>query len=204
MSTVKESKKIGLFGGTFDPIHHAHIQLAIQAQEQCDLDEVWILIDKNPRSKSTSTSYLHRLAMAKIASEKHSQLKVDQLSMQREGRTHDINSLRELQVSFPNYRFSLILGLDAVLHLTSWNNVEEFCNRVEFVVAVRPGSSLRKLGRLKNSLNDSGINFNYRILDYPPHDVSSSKIRLSLQKTRISEYIDNTVLDYIKNNDLYL
>jgi len=202
-SIVNSNKKIGLFGGAFDPIHAAHVQLAVSAKDTLDLDEVWLLIDKEPRDKNTAASYRDRIHMAELATQAYPFIIVDKLSVQIEGKTHDHTTLIDLKDRFPFYTFSMIFGIDILLNFHKWEAPEVFCNNVDFAIAGRPPYTEFDVNLIKRNLGPLAEKFRYRLIDFQESSTSSTLVRSQLLAKKYSADIHPEVHDYILKEQLY-
>ncbi len=191
-------KKIGLFGGTFDPVHNTHIAIAEAAHRQLGLDEVWFLADKHPRYKPNATDYDHRLNMLRLATLHNKSLIADVLPVQKNGATHGINTFRKLQNDYPGSSFVIITGLDSILHLPNWDDYKEFIASVDFAVVKRPSQSLDDFNQMIEELTQKSLKLNYRFIDIEPSEISSTSIR-SNKKSDVHPHVAN----YIAKNKLY-
>lgn len=200
----KAIKNIGLFGGSFDPVHDEHIKLAVAAKHQLNLDEVWILIDKSPRLKNTKTSYEKRLEMVKIAASEHDFLKTSELDMQKAGRTHDHGTLVELVQTFSSYKFTLIAGSDTIVSFGKWEKPEVFCRFVDFAIIMRPSWEIQQIEKMLSEIGFVAPAFRYRIINYPKSTVSSTRIRSALANNENPAGLHPAVARYIEANNLYI
>lgn len=196
-------KKVGLFGGTFDPVHTGHIQLAAAAKQAMSLDEIWLLIEKKPRGKQPIANYKRRLAMAKLAFRKLPYVLVDRLDVQREGATHDHTTMLNLVELFPKAAFTLIMGTDVIIRFPYWEAPEVFCENAHFALMRRePYMDFDDVG-LKNRLGPAGNNFRYTLINIEPIANSSGDIRRQLLAGERPGGLDSTVAEYITAHKLY-
>lgn len=139
--------KIGLFGGTFDPIHLGHLIVAEQAREAADLDEVWFIPAASPPHKvgSKITEANHRANMVEQAVADHPSFRLSRIELTRSGPSYTVDTVRYLRQSHPEHDFFLIVGGDMVKDLPSWYKIEEILQNVGVVGCVRPGTSLAEL-----------------------------------------------------------
>lgn len=197
------AKKIGLYGGTFDPVHSAHIKIALSAIAQLRLDEVWLLIEEEPRFKIVKTSFNHRLQMLKLATADYPKLVVDNQIIKKLGKTHDIQSLISIAGHLPSTDFTLITGIDTLQHLDLWQDYKEFLNLANFAIAPRVPLSPKVIDDLVLRLGDQAQNFNFTFLEMPIIKASSGKIRSDIKLKATSNNLPEDVLKYIKNQHLY-
>jgi len=194
---AKKIKRIGILGGTFDPIHQAHIELAKKAKHQLKLDSVLLIPAYiSPfKQKTKPTSSKHRLRMAQLASLKFKWLKVSDLEVKRKRVSYTITTLRSLRRSLgENAEFYLLLGADTFKHFKRWKDYEKVANLSTISVAARQGCNRTKWPKI------SCISINMNKLQ-----VSSTKLRELLnQKKQVQKWISREVLKYIHKNELYL
>ena len=191
-----KKRRIGLFGGTFDPIHNLHIEVVEACINQQNLDEAWFMLDKIPRHKQPLASYADRLAMLEIALKDKKGL----IWQQKTDGMHELLTLISLQQQNPNSEFYIITGLDVILNIEQWANYRDFFGFCGFVVIRRPGSDLSQFEELKNRL--LGFGFKYEIIDFSPSIVSSSSIRSSKDFYKNSD-LPKDVAKYIVDKKLY-
>lgn len=127
------TRRIGIYSGTFDPIHNGHITFALAALETGGLDEVVFLPEARPRAKSTVTDIRHRTAMATNALAKYDRLSVTTLQSAQFTIT---DTLPELQRLFPDAELSFLIGSDIVGGLSQWNNLEQLAG-MQFIIGMR-------------------------------------------------------------------
>lgn len=192
------SKKIGLFGGAFDPVHNMHIAIAESTLTQLGLDEIWFLADKHPRRKQNTTVYKHRLNMLKLATSHNKNLISDVLPVQKNGATHGIDTFRKLRNDHPEYSFVIISGLDSILYLEQWENHDKFINMATFAVVKRPSQDMKDFNQMLGRLSQKSLRLNHTFVDIKPSDTSSSCIRAN-KKSDVHPH----VAKYIADNNLY-
>ena len=193
--------RIGILGGSFDPIHLAHIEAARIARKTLDLDFVYLVPAGNPYHRDeVLASIEQRLAMCERAAQGHDWLKVSKVDTDRIGNTYTIDTIRELAQEFTlNYphdsaEWFLILGADAYQDFPQWKQPEEIAKSVSMVVVSRPGESSQELDHVP-----------CRFIDVPGWEISSTQVRLSAGNNEsISELVAPSVNEYIKTNKLYI
>lgn len=211
-------EKVGLLGGTFDPIHSGHIQLALTARAEGQLDRVVLIPAGDPPHKESTdiTPYHHRLEMVRIAIRDHGELSCSDMESGISSPSYTIDTIRRLQRSaIPSSRYFFIIGIDAFLDIRSWKSYRELLSRVNLLVASRQGYSDPQLSdELRSSLGYTRDGTLWRgaaglqdvlFLKSPIDQVSSSEIRLRLA-SGVSEApgaIDGKVLSYIAEHRLY-
>jgi nicotinate-nucleotide adenylyltransferase len=147
----KKLLRLGLFGGTFNPIHYGHLRSAEEVAEALNLGQVWFIPAAFPPHKAPAdvTSFEVRLTMTRLAVGRHPRLTVSDLEGRRPGRSYSIDTLRHLRKEFgPEAELYFILGLDAILEIASWKDYRELFALSHFVVLDRPGYDRDQLGVL--------------------------------------------------------
>lgn len=136
----KPGRLIGVFGGTFDPVHLGHLRTGLELLERLALDEVrFILSSRPPHRPAPSTPVAVRLAMLEAAVEIEPRFVVDRREVERDGPSYTIETLESLARDFPEARLCLLLGMDAFLGLPRWHRWRELFDLAHIVVAHRPG-----------------------------------------------------------------
>jgi len=136
-------RRIGLLGGTFDPVHNAHVALAESAQTALGLDSVLWLPAGQPWQKSRAiTPAEHRAAMVELAIVGQSTWRVDRREMERAGPSYTLDTVRELNAEHSGTQWHLIVGQDQYAGLHTWLGWQELLSLVQLAVANRPGASL--------------------------------------------------------------
>ncbi|CAM3580337.1 nicotinate (nicotinamide) nucleotide adenylyltransferase [Erysipelothrix urinaevulpis] len=129
--------KVVLFGGSFDPIHDGHLNMALLALTQRKADEVWFIPNQVSPFKQQKTSFKDRLKMVELMIENHPQLKVFDLEGQSLGPSYTIDTIKQLQTLYPTIQFEFLIGDDQVLNLSKWKDYDELMKRVQFIVYSR-------------------------------------------------------------------
>ncbi len=193
--------KIGLLGGSFDPVHLAHIALAQIAADTLELDQVQLIPAANPWQRpALAASPAHRQAMLDIATRNFPFMQVNPLELHRGGKTYTIDTLRELPAG-PEYHW--ILGADQLGNFCSWHHWQDIACLARLAVARRPGSTLSVPQALADWLATQQRPLEY--LPVEPMDISSTLIRERLaQGLPTQGLLDVAVMQYIQENRLYL
>src|SRR5437879_932636 len=134
--------RIGIFGGTFDPIHYGHLIVAEQAREQAALDQVWFVLAARPPHKSDRqiTPFDRRAEMLTLALAGHEdKFRVETIERDRPGLSYTADTLVALAESHPNNDWFLILGADSVKDLPTWHDPQRILARATILAAARPG-----------------------------------------------------------------
>lgn len=193
-------KRIGLLGGSFDPVHLTHIALAEAAYHALSLDSVHMLPAGSPWQRGAlSASNAHRLAMLKIASSPFPWITINSSELERDGPTYTIDTLRLLE---PGPEYYWILGSDQLQNFCSWHRWADIARRVCLAVALRPGSSLTAPQPLQELLSRMGRPL--ISLPLPPNTLSATDIRQRLFEGKPTDgLLDVAVAQYIQQNGLY-
>lgn len=197
------SKKIGIYGGTFDPIHFGHINLALEAQEKAGLDEVWwipVYVSPFKEKVPPRAYFVARLEMCALALEKIASFKVLEIEAKNPTLSYTIDTIELLQKENPNDKFYLIMGDEQAATFHLWKEVEKIVDRVELIVGRRKGARPFDLKGSKGVLEALARgSIETRILE-----ISSTEVRERIQKKLyISHLVPSKVVDYISKNLLY-
>jgi nicotinate-nucleotide adenylyltransferase len=192
-------RKIGLLGGTFDPIHNGHLIAAQAAQEAAKLDEIWFIPTLLPPHKpQPGADSNHRRHMLELAIEGNPAFRVENIELQREGTSYTIDTVIGLQQQYPEIMFYWIVGSDMVKDLPNWRKVEELAELISFIGLERPDQPG------DDSVLPSFIRRRLLRAAMPPIGVSSSDIRRRLKEGRPIRYmLPESVLDFIRKEGLY-
>lgn len=207
--------KLGILGGTFNPIHLAHLRLAEAAREALGLERVLFVPAAQPPLKHAGVAPAEdRLEMTRLATAGHPAFEVLDLELRRAGPSYTVDTIRELGAEFPGTRFWFIMGSDAVRELGHWHQTERLFELVNLAVASRPGSEapleellpehFRPLFRRTPAglAHESGTEL--RSIPFAPLEISASEIRrrCALGES-IREWVPEAVVEYIERRKLY-
>lgn len=197
--------RIGLFGGTFDPIHNGHLHIARSFADELDLESVILLPAGDPYHKTTPrTAAHHRLAMAEIAAQADSRLAVSDCDIIRQGATYTHDTVQIFRQHFPAAELWLLIGMDSLLQLHTWHRWQNLVRQCRIAAAPRPGSSLAQApAPLQSWLAEALPQGRLHILRAEPLPISSSQIRQQLATGHTSPDISPEVLSYIQQHQLY-
>lgn len=199
MAKKDSKKRIGIFAGTFDPVHTGHVTFALQAIENAKLDSVVFVPERKPRGKTGVEHFGHRVAMIRQAIKPHSKLGILELV---EARFDTKRTLPHLKAAFPDAQLALLIGSDILLGMRSWPMLEQLCNEVELVVGVRQGESSHAM-ELQVATWPHQPKKLYAFNSYAPA-VSSSKVRTSLRDGQTTHGVLASVRKYSGKNWLYV
>jgi nicotinate-nucleotide adenylyltransferase len=134
--------RIGVMGGTFDPIHNGHLVAASEVAQHFHLDEVVFVPTGQPYQKQNATPGEHRYLMTIIATASNPMFTVSRVDIDRGGPTYTIDTLRDLRAERPDAELFFITGADAVEQILDWKNIDELWSLAHFVAVSRPGHTL--------------------------------------------------------------
>jgi nicotinate-nucleotide adenylyltransferase len=196
----RSGQRIGLLGGSFDPVHRAHIKLAKTALKHLELDEVQLLPAKQPWQKPPlSASAQQRLAMLELAVNNESGLRVNAMELDRPGKTYTLDTLNALPT---NHHYFWLLGADQLLNFPTWHGWQAIAERVTLAVAQRPGAGIDIPESLQEQI-DAG-RAHVVTLPFEPLAISSSQLRAALKSHQpLHDWLDPAVLAYIRKHRLY-
>jgi nicotinate-nucleotide adenylyltransferase len=202
------TRRIGLFGGTFDPPHVGHLALAEWARESLRLDHVLFVPAGQPPHKGRArlSSVAHRLAMTRLAVRDNRAFTVSPLEALRDGPSFTVDTVRALRRREPRARIFLLMGADSLEEFPTWRDPEAILAFATLAVALRPGASTAAGRRVRRGAADLRFPGPARIewLGNPVLDVSSSAIRTRLRAGRSARYlIPEAVARYIARHRLY-
>ena len=137
---------IGVFGGTFDPVHYGHIKPALSVKQALDLTQLRFIPNRVPPHREVPwLSIEQRLCLLKIAADEFPDIIIDERELNREGPSYMVDTLRSLQQDFPDESLCLIIGMDAFLGITSWHQWRTLFDLCQLVVTTRPGFDIEAI-----------------------------------------------------------
>lgn len=190
--------KIGLYFGTFNPIHVGHLIIANHMAEHSDLDQIWMVVTPhNPlKKKNTLLGDYHRLQMVHLATEDFPKIKPSDIEFKLSQPNYTVNTLVHLQEKYPNYDFSLIMGEDNLKSLHKWKNFEAILKHHDIYVYPRISSEEENL-EFKNHPK-------IHVIDAPVVEISSTFIRENIKKEKnVQPLLPAKVWEYIDHNNFY-
>lgn len=199
--------RVGVFGGTFDPIHYGHLLLAETCREQCDLDQVWLLPANVPPHKQQHrlTPVQHRLAMLQLAVAGHEAFVVSELEIQRGGVSYTVDTLSAILQQEPAAELYLLMGADSLNELPTWHRAARICELAVPIVVRRRGEPEPDFGVLSDLVSDARLGeIRQQEVQMPLFEYSSTEIRQLATAGRSIRYrTTRAVEQYIKSNGLY-
>ena len=197
--------KVGIMGGTFDPIHTGHLVTAEAVRDKLNLDEVLFIPSARPPHKLGKhiTSPEHRLAMTVLATCFHQKFRVSTIEIMRNGPSYAVDTIDSLKKEYENgTEFYFILGADAALELSTWHNAQELIEKCNFIAATREGTDI-DIKAIEAQFPESAKGHILRV-DTPKIEISSTDIRNKLKTGRSIKYlVPDTVEAYIRKERLY-
>lgn len=195
--------KIGIYGGSFNPVHNGHIHLALTAAEELELDMVYLVPSgiSPHRSSAEYASGDDRLEMLRLASEPYKKLGVCDFEIRREGKSYTICTVEEFRRRFPDDELFLLVGSDMLMCFDSWNRFEDILREVTLVVVSRKDGDADALRQKADELRKFG---KILVSGSHPVEISSTEIRKNFSKNeKFSCYLDKNVVQYIRSKNLY-
>ncbi|RZJ72414.1 nicotinate (nicotinamide) nucleotide adenylyltransferase [Flavobacterium sp.] len=190
--------KVGLYFGTFNPIHVGHLIIANHVAEFTSLDQVWMVVTPhNPlKKKSTLLDDYTRLELVRLATEDYPKLEPTDIEFKLPQPNYTVNTLAHLEEKFPAYEFSLIMGQDNIESIHKWKNFEVILERYDILVYPRISSS----DPISEVTNHARVSY----IDAPIVEISSTFIREAIQNKKSPKaLLPDKVWDYIDHNNLY-
>ncbi|HVV25608.1 MAG TPA: nicotinate (nicotinamide) nucleotide adenylyltransferase [Candidatus Saccharimonadales bacterium] len=192
-------KRIGIYAGTFDPVHAGHIGLALQALEQAGLDAVYFLPERRPRHKSGVEHFGHRVAMLKKAVQPHPKFEVLELD---DVSFSVVRTLPKLQAKFRRSQLVFLFGSDAISDLPSWPQAERLLSQAELVVGCRWQDDSADIQALIGSWPI--VPRAHTVINSYAPDISSGKVRGALRRRQPIRGLLKSVEQYSNQNWLYI
>ena len=210
---------IGIYGGTFNPIHFGHLRTAEEVCQRFMMKEIIFVPSAHPPHKDVQdiVDPMHRLKMTNLAVTGNPRFSVSELETQRPGKSYSIDTVREFKRLSPDDHFAFILGLDAFLEIVTWHRYEDIFNECDFIVTTRPGAprvscalaipeALRAGFRKKKSgrefVNAAGKQVIFT--NVTELDISATAIRALVREGSSVRYLmPRRVMEYIVEHGLY-
>ncbi len=196
--------RIGIMGGTFDPVHSGHIKMGIDAHDEFGLSKVLYIPTGRPphKDKSDIADNEHRMAMLELALTQP-YMQPSRIEVDRKGTTYAVDTLNLLRKIYKDHVFYYIIGSDTLFNLHTWKDISEVLTMTHFIVFFREGDDLNKVEKLIDFFNASGI-MRFFLARESGLDISSTDIRLRLLNgSDLSGLLPQKVIEYIKENNLY-
>ena len=218
-----ELKRIGILGGTFDPIHNGHLGLARETMQIFDLQKVlFIPVNQSPHKLHyRASSSKHRVAMLELALEQETAFPIELMEIAKGGVSYTIDTLSQLKEQHPDWELCLILGADAFMMIDTWKSYAEIFKICDLLVGTRPNTKLELPDKLSRTLKLSKIPLQknngppqatfmlatgktIHLYQIAPQDISSREIRSRVQAEKeIKNMLPHAIDQYIMKNQLY-
>lgn len=196
--------RLGLLGGTFNPIHYGHIFISEYIRDIYNLDKI-IFIPSGipPHKKSNISSSTHRMNMVKLAIQSNKNFEVSSIEVDRMGKSYTVDTLKMIKESYPDDEIYFIIGGDTVFELTTWKDFNTVAKLTRFILCGRPGYNedaiLNKIDYLKDTFG-----FTIEYINVPLIEISSTVIRKNIKDKKSIKYmVTEKVEQYIYDNNLY-
>ncbi|MDD5659790.1 MAG: nicotinate-nucleotide adenylyltransferase [Actinomycetota bacterium] len=206
---MKKDLKIGIMGGTFNPVHHGHLVTAGEALNQFRLDKVIFVPSGDPPHKNSREEIIseHRYLMTVIATSSNKNFFISRIEIDRKGKSYTIDTIKELKKIYgQSANLYFITGADAILEILSWKKTHEIIQLCSFIAATRPGYDISKIQELKKKLFKKAKNDIEKIfvMEVPALAISSTDIRKRVKEKRPIDYlVPEGVSNYILKHGLY-
>jgi len=192
---TSKRRRIGVMGGTFDPIHHGHLVAASEVAAALSLDEVVFVPTGQPWHKKAVSSAEHRYLMTVIATAANPQFTVSRIDIDRPGVTYTVDTLRDLSSLMPDADLFFISGADAIAQILAWKEIDEIWPLAEFIAVSRPGHNLELPEAPEGNIS---------VLEVPALSISSTNIRQRAGDGKPIWYlVPDGVVQYIAKHKLY-
>lgn len=213
----QQKRRVGLYGGTFNPIHNAHLQLAAFALEEAHLERIFFLPAALPPHKQEQkiTALAHRFAMIELACRDWEKLSCSAVEGELPFPSYTVDTLRHLQGFYSvETELFFLMGSDALLDIINWKSYKEILSRVSLLMCTRSGDDPEQLREMLEQLKYEEVDQIWRsqengkdivFLQGQPDGISSTEIRNLLQenKSSVKHYLPPGVYSYIREHDLY-
>jgi len=188
-----KERKIGIFGGSFNPIHIAHINLIKAILSKNIIDELWIMPCKKHAFSKSLASSKDRINMINLAINSINNAKICKIELKLKGKSYMINTIKKLK-SLYNYKFYLIVGSDITHEITKWHNYKGLFKETEFIIFKRPGYSIKKVKNMKI----------YYIVKKHVGSISSTQIRENIKQGKsLKNLLPSNIQEHINKKGLY-
>jgi len=188
--------KVGLYFGSFNPIHHGHLIIANYVLQNTDLDQVWFVVSpQNPFKQSASLlNAYHRLALVQMSVDPEPKLKASDVEFRLPQPSYTSVTLAYLQEKYPAHQFAIIMGSDSFENLSKWKNHEYILQHCPIYVYRRPG----------HEVNNSFTQASVTIMDAPLLQISATHIRNNIKQGKSIRYlVPDKVVEEIERNGYY-
>lgn len=198
--------KVGIMGGTFDPIHNGHLMLGEYAYRQYSLDQIWFMPNGNPPHKSSETiesQTKNRVEMVKRAIADKEYFVLQPYEVDNEGVHYSYKTMEYFKATYPEYEFYFIIGADSLFNFEKWVKPGRLLKTCVILAAFRDDKNIKEMIEQIQYLNEK-YDADIRLLNTPNVDISSTEIRRMLKEgTSIRGLVPESVLAYIETKQLF-
>jgi len=198
--------RIGIFGGTFDPVHMGHLILAEQCRAQANLDEVWFVPSHIPPHKADKgvTRFEQRCDMLELATAGHPAFRIDRIEKDLDPPSYTARTLEHLHTRHPGNEFALLMGSDCLPDLPGWYEPRLVIERASLVVVPRPGVMLWTADRLAAALGVAPSAVRMQYVACPMIEIASRELRRAITDGMSIRYmVPRAVEEYVRERKLY-
>ena len=194
---------IGLFGGSFNPIHNGHLYMARHAVEALGLETLYLMPTGNPPHKRIGLADKEdRLHIVELALEGEKRLLPLDIEVRRDGVIYTVDTLRLLHEQMPGCRFLYLIGADTLMDLPNWRRIDEVITLCGFVVCARPGYEEKAVERCKETMRQKGADIHSLLMN--EQDISATMVRQAIwEKKNLEQLVPPPVAKYILQKGLY-
>lgn len=207
MDSNAPHRRIGIYGGTFNPVHLGHLIIAEQCREQARLDEVWFVPAARPPHKNVSdlAAFSHRAEMLGLAIAGHSAFHVDTLEQERPGPSYTVESLETLHQRHPHDEFFLLIGSDCLPDLPQWRAPARIAELAGLLVVPRPAWPIWTDEQLRAAMRlTAPLELRHQVVHAPLIEISSRELRRKVAQRRTVRYlVPRAVECYMEAHRLY-
>ncbi len=197
--------RIGILGGTFNPIHNGHLLMAEYVRETMELEQVWIMPSRRPPHKRHPVFVTdeERCEMIKLAIQDNAAFVFSDMEMAREGITYTADTLEQLKEMYPEHEFYFIMGADSFVELSTWYQPEKIFSLAEIVVVNRQGTTRHQFMEYRD-LYEKKYGKEAFLVEMPFIGISSTNIRLRAATGLTVRYqVPDVVMEYMEKKGLY-
>ncbi len=195
----KRRRRVAILGGSFDPPHAGHIEIARRAREVLGADEVVLMVAGYPYQKNARASAEQRYEMTRLAAAEEEGLSVSRVEVDRAGPSYTVDTVEDLLADDPDTEIWLVVGSDAAKGIATWHRWQDLVRKAKFCVVPRPGWRLEDA---KSALAEAGADF--VVMDLPSAiPYSSTAIREAIQSGEEPEGLSPAVAKYVATHGLY-
>ncbi len=198
--------RIGIFGGTFDPVHVGHLILAERCREDAGLDAVWFLPSYKPPHKSDRelTRFEQRCEMVTLATTGQPFFRMEPIERELPPPSYTTQTLAELKDRHPEHTFSLVLGADCLPDLPGWHQPQRILEQAELIVVPRPGVEFWNRNQLATALGINEVQVRMQVVTCPLIEIASRDLRRRVADGHTIRYlVPRAVEEYIRERKLY-